>query len=113
MAELRSMKRHCCVLLLASAAALGQEPKLEPWREKALENALRGLTPPRADEPREAEAPMRCSIPLLVVPVDPNIDPKMILKPKQPFPSRMPVIKGLPPCGISFSLSSSKPTDRR
>jgi hypothetical protein len=94
------MKRHCCALLLISSAALGQGLKLEPWREKALQNALRGFKPQRVDERLTVmvEAPLRCSIPLVVVPADPRIDPKMVLKPAEPYPDRMPTIKGLPPC---------------
>ena len=92
------MKRYCCALLLISAASLGQEPKPEPWRENALRNALRGFRLQRADERQEAEAPLRCSIPLVVVPADPRVDPKMVLKPAEPYPDRMPAIRGLPPC---------------
>ncbi len=31
---------------------------------------------------------------------DPNIDPKMILKPSEPTASRMPIVKGLAPCAM-------------
>lgn len=101
------MKRYCCALLLLSGVASAQEVKLEPWREEALANALRGAKLPRV-EARVMEEPLRCAVPLVVIPADPGIDPKMVLKLKQASDDRMPIFKGLPVCGIGFSLSSSK-----
>jgi hypothetical protein len=44
-------------------------------------------------------APQVCSVPLLVAPVDPNVDLKMpALKTPAENIDRMPVAKGLPPC---------------
>jgi hypothetical protein len=43
--------------------------------------------------------PRACSVPLLEVPVDPNIDPKISID-RKPAANidHMPIAKGLPPC---------------
>jgi hypothetical protein len=59
--------------------------------------------PAQAAEARTLEAraqePRRCAIRLIEIPVDPGIDPKMILRvPPGPPPDHMPLYRGLPPC---------------
>ena len=115
------MKRQVFLFLvwavIGSAQTPGQNaaPKLEPYQVKALENALRGgdgkshnsfadlfstllptliLTAPRARN----EFANACVIPLLSVPVDPEID-RSIRSELKPSSDPMPAFKGLPSCG--------------
>ncbi len=107
------MRRSIFVLMIASGAALGQErppvaaPNVDvPPTLRALKNALRGadvIKRPRGVftiAGREARPePEACAVPLLVVPVDPNIDPKISID-KKPAANidHMPIANGLPPC---------------
>jgi len=113
------MRRCVLVLAFASVAALGQEqpampsPNLNPNRAKAVENAVRNLfrmnRAPRGVV-RFAPAPRglilldpgprerTCVVPLLEVPVDPEVDRKMtVLVPKSNV-GPMPIAQGLPAC---------------
>jgi len=104
----------------AGAQTPGQNaaPKLEPYQAKALENALRRpdaaapnrfsglfaaapltliLVPPSAP----AQFAKACAIPLLSVPINPDVDRgiRRELKPDALAADAMPVFKGLPSCG--------------
>jgi hypothetical protein len=107
------MRRSIFVLMIASVAAVGQQqppaaaPNADvPPTPKALKNPLRGLDVIK--EPggvliivgRDARLEAKtCAVPLLVVPVDPNIDPKISID-RKPAANvdHMPIAKGLPPC---------------
>ena len=111
------MRRCVFVLAFASVAALGQEqpampsPNLNPNRAKAVENAVRNLfrmnraprgvvrfepAPRRLVDPGPRER--TCVVPLLEVPVDPEVDRKMtVLVPKSNV-GPMPIAQGLPAC---------------
>jgi hypothetical protein len=119
------MGRSLLVVVLTSVAALGQEqtqsgaPKLDPYRAKALENALRrpesstakqngvlgNLTlRPFAATKLLAAAPSKpvavCAIPLTRVPVDTEIDRGIQhkLPPGARHIDNMPISEGIPPC---------------
>ena len=105
----------------ASAQTPGQNvaPKLEPYQLKALDNALR--RPPDATTPKGFSGPFKgvsrrlilapsvapvelakaCVIPLLAVPMDPDVDRgiRRELKAEALGADHMPVFKGLPSCG--------------
>jgi hypothetical protein len=107
------MRRCIFALMIASVAALGQEqppaaaPSVDvPLTLKGLKNALHGMDV--SNEPggvfvlvgRDGRVERKaCAVPLLVVPVDPNIDPKISIG-KKPAANidRMPIAQGLPPC---------------
>jgi len=113
------MRRCVLVLAFASVAALGQEqpamrsPNLNPNRAKSVENAVRNLfrmnrapwgvvrfaPAPRGlmlldPGPRERT----CVVPLLEVPVDPEVDRKMMVPVPKSNVDRMPIAPGLPAC---------------
>jgi len=113
------MRRSLLVLAFASVAALGQEqpampsPNLNPNRAKAVENAVRNLfrmnTQPRGVmrfepsprglmllEPGPQER--TCVVPLLEVPVDPEVDRKMTVPVPKSNVGPMPIAPGLPVC---------------
>ena len=113
------MRRGLLVLAVASVAALGQEqpaipsPNLNPNRAKAVENAVRNLfrmnTQPRGVvrfelSPRglmllEPGPPERtCVVPLLEVPVDPEVDRKMNVPVPKSNVDHMPIAQGLSVC---------------
>ena len=115
------MGRWLAILVLSSAAfaqapGAAPLPKLDPGNPKAFDNALRALNPfspksknllvPRPfSSPRmlaqigPAPRPNSCAIPLLEVPVNPNIDLRIQrpINPNAPY-DNMPVTTGLPPC---------------
>ncbi len=78
-------------------------PNLNPNRAKSVENAIHNLfrmnREPRgvvrfAPGPRERT----CVVPLLEVPVDPEVDRKMMVPVPKSNVDRMPVAPGLPAC---------------
>jgi hypothetical protein len=112
------MKRCAFLLGLVCATVLGQEqpapsaPGVDPSRFQALKNALRGLhmmqIEPRVMriEPRASVSPKvlvpieseACVVPLLEMPVNPNIDTKMPILKGQKNMDQMPVAQDLPTC---------------
>jgi hypothetical protein len=95
-----------CFLLLAlgCSALLAQEPVAPPssgfhapqnwfqWKKFAS-------VQPQGFTLFSNSVPQACSVPLLVAPIDPNLDLKMpVLKTPAENLDRMPVAKGLPPC---------------
>jgi len=98
------MLRWFLPLALGCSALLAQEPVSPPspdfhapqswfqWKKFAT------VQPQRLTVFLDS-APQACSVPLLAVPVDPNVDLKMpVLKTPAENIDRMPVAKGLPPC---------------
>lgn len=98
------MGRYLLALALGGSALLAQEPPVAPpssdfhapqswfqWKKFA------------SVQPGAftffSSAPQACSVPLLVAPVDPNVDVKMpqLKKPAENI-DHMPIAKGLPPC---------------
>ena len=120
------MKRCVLVLVLSVTATWAQSPipsqaaSLQPYQEKALENALRspkaathnhwpGLfsTSPFRHAPiftpavsEASELGTACAIPLLLVPANGDIDSgiRQGLKPDSSSADPMPTFKGLPTC---------------
>ena len=87
-----------CSALLAQESALPQSsdfhapPSWFQWKKFAT-------VQPQGFTEFLDSAPQACSVPLLAVPVDPNIDLKMpVLKTPAENIDHMPVAKGLPPC---------------
>ena len=66
------------------------------WR---LTNTQPGTVFNLEAQPREST----CVVPLLVVPVDPNTDPKMLINPPKSKSESAGIVKGLPPCRNSSS----------
>jgi len=112
------MKRCLLALMFASGAALGQEPLPSSQldlqnlfapkpQDKTLRWRFTQILPPVNAQPQVfflpeksvRVSPKMCVVPLLAVPVDPNIDPKMKLEkaPKENI-DNMPIAEGLPPC---------------
>jgi hypothetical protein len=98
------MRRCLLPLALGCSALLAQEPVAPPssdfhapqswfqWKKFA------SVQPQRFTVFLDS-APQGCSVPLLVAPVDPNVDLKMpALKTPAESIDHMPVAKGLPPC---------------
>jgi hypothetical protein len=98
------MGRYLLTLALSCSALLAQEPAAPPspdfhapqswfqWKKFA------SVQPQRFTVFLDS-APQVCSVPLLVAPVDPNVDLKMpVLKEPAEDIAHMPVAKGLPPC---------------
>jgi hypothetical protein len=111
------MRRGLLVLAVASVAALGQEQPAMPSpnlnRAKAVENAVRNLFRMNAQRrgvvrfelsPRglmllEPGPPDRtCVVPLLEVPVDPEVDRKITIPVPKSNVDHMPIAQGLPVC---------------
>ena len=97
------MKSSVILLVMSCVAALAQDqtspltPQPEPWRLQAWKNAMRFSPKTRImlmGQPMNA-----CAVPLLAVPVDPQIGAKMpVSKPPAKNVDDMPSAKGLPPC---------------
>jgi hypothetical protein len=125
------MKRCVLALMFASSAALAQEPlpgsqldlhlfapkpkdRTQSWRFTQILPPVNGQ--PRVFfVPEKSAAPTMCVVPLLAVPIDPNVDPKMKLEkaPKENIDNR-PIAEGLPPCpsrgdAVKFDI----PQDRK
>jgi hypothetical protein len=93
---------YLLALTLSCSALLAQEPVAPPssdfhapqsWFQwKKFANVQ-----PRTVILAHRPAPQVCSVPLLVAPVDPNVDLKMPQLPTENL-DPMPVAKGLPPC---------------
>jgi len=103
------MGRCLLALVLCGSALLAQEPAVPPssdfnappswfqWKKFASAR-------PRVFALPSSSAPQVCAVPLLVVPVDPNVDVKMpLLKEPAENLDHMPVAKGLPPCSSQDS----------
>jgi hypothetical protein len=126
------MGRLLLAVVFASAAALGQQqtqsdaPKLDPYRAKALENALRPLNsfskkqkglfseitqPPLTALTLLPAAPSKpvevCAIPLTRFPVDAEIDRGIqhALKPEARHADDMPIAKLMPTCPEDHPLT--------
>ena len=98
------MGRYLLALTLGCSTLLAQEPAAPPssdfhapqswfqWKKFATVQP-QGFTVFRDN------VPQACAVPLLVAPVDPNLDLKMpVLKTPTENIDHMPVAKGLPPC---------------
>ena len=98
------MGRGLLTLALSCSALLAQETVAPPspnfhapqswfqWKKFAT-------VQPQGFTVLRDSAPQACAVPLLAVPVDPNLDLKMpVLKTPGGNVDRMPVAKGLPPC---------------
>lgn len=98
------MGRCLLTLALGCSALLAQEPAAPPssafhapqswfqWKKFAS-------VQPGKFNLLSNTAPQVCSVPLLVAPVDPNVDLKMpLLKEPAENLDHMPIAKGLPPC---------------
>lgn len=85
-------------------------PKLEPYQERALQNALRPplgsptaqfLPPylylPSTPQSGTIQTGSACAIPLTPIAVDPNLDPG--IQHKVQSPASMPEFKSMPVCG--------------
>jgi hypothetical protein len=95
------MKRSVFLLAVSCVAALAQDqtltPQPEAWRLQAWKNALRFSSKPRII--RMAQPVNACAVPLLAVPVAPQIGAKMpVLKPPAKPIDEMPSAKALPAC---------------
>ena len=96
------MGRYLLALALGCSTLLAQEPATPPssdfhappswfqWKKFAT-------VQPRFVVVPSTREPQVCSVPLLVAPVDPNIDLKMPQLPAENL-DHMPIVKGLPPC---------------
>lgn len=96
------MGRSFLALTLGCSALLAQEPAAPPARDfnapqSWFEWKKFATVRPRALTLSDRPAPQVCSVPLLVAPVDPNVDLKMPQLPTENL-DHMPVAKGLPPC---------------
>jgi len=111
------MKRCILALACASVAALAQEQPQVPSPGPPLQFRFFGAKPEHrmfrwkfnrvlplaSTEPRMFVAPPEggssgpCVAPLLMMPIDPDVDPKMN-RPAHRNIDKMPVAKGLPPC---------------
>jgi len=98
------MGRYFLALAVGCSALLAQEPAAPPspdfhappswfqWKKFAS-------VQPRFIIRPSTRAPQVCSVPLLVAPVDPNVDLKMpVLQEPAENIDHMPIAKGLPPC---------------
>jgi hypothetical protein len=93
------MKRSLFLLAITCAAALAQDPTPQPeaWRLQAWKNALRFS--PKTRIVLMAQPQKACAVPLLAVPVDPQIGAKMpVLRPPAKLIEEMSEAKGLPVC---------------
>ena len=81
-----------------------RSPNLNPNRAKSVENAVRNLfrmnREPRGVVRFDAKLLQErtCVIPLLEVPVDPEVDRKMMVPVPKSNVDRMPIAPGLPAC---------------
>jgi hypothetical protein len=96
------MKRSVILLAMTCAEALAQQrpapltPQPEAWRLQAWKNALRG---PHINLLQMSPPPKACAVPLLAVPVNPQVGAKMpVSKPPAEKLEDMPSAVGLPPC---------------
>jgi hypothetical protein len=98
------MGRYLLTLALGCSALLAQEPAAPPSPDfNAPQSWFQWKKFARVQPQRFTvfldSAPQACSVPLLAVPVDPNVDLKMpVLKTPAENIDNMPVAKGLPPC---------------
>jgi hypothetical protein len=104
------MKRLFVVLALASLAGFAQEKqapeskKIDPTRNKALENALKNLSASPLGllqmDAKKAQADGPCLF-IAVAPVNRNIDKRILKKlPSGPPIDNMPVLQPPPTCGF-------------
>jgi hypothetical protein len=98
------MRRCFLALALGCSALLAQEPAAPPSSDFHAPQSWFQWKKFASVQPRfiilpSTRAPQVCSVPLLVAPVDPNVDLKMpVLKAPAENIDNMPVAKGLPPC---------------
>jgi hypothetical protein len=115
-----------CSIAGAQTPTPNASPKLEPYQVKALENALGmpnsgsplrfsgpfSAAPPSlifASAPAPVDVGKTCAIPLLSIPIDPDVDRgiRRELKPDASHGDRMPIFEGLPTCGQENSAVRS------
>jgi len=67
-------------------------------RQKRFDWQLTNTQPPTVLYPETQPRVSTCVVPLLVVPVDPNTDPKMLINPPKFKSESAGIVKGMPPC---------------
>jgi hypothetical protein len=75
---------------------------VQALRQKRFDWQLTNTQPPTVLNPETQPRVSTCVVPLLVVPVNPNTDPKMLINPPKFKSENAGIVKGLPPCRSSL-----------
>ena len=93
------------LFLLAAACAVAQpvpSPRWFPKHVRILPSDSTNRPDVLASLLNKAELiaePKVCAT-MLILPVNPKVDPKFVIKMQDPRPGRMPVFQGIPPCSM-------------